>query len=90
MICFAGTSVLSLMNKAPAWVHFLIVAGEGVVTVYFFAALYWHRSYPVILLDRQHEASSFWKRNSDKIILSILSAVVGAVIALLIRAFVGG
>lgn len=44
-----------------------------------------HRRYSIIILKRRIEQPSFLKRNKDKIILSLFSAVIGAILYVLIE-----
>jgi hypothetical protein len=52
------------------------VFAYGLSLSYFAFTLWWDKKYPVVLLDRQHEYESYWKRNGDKIILLIAGATI--------------
>jgi len=62
----------------------------GIAISYWICTLCWARKYPVILLNRQHEHESFWKRNGDKVILLVVGAVIGTVSTLLVKALTSG
>lgn len=73
----SGTTTIVPEHVQQLYVAILIGA-----FLYLLTAFYWNHTYPVILLDRQHEVSSFWTRNGDKIIIMVIGAVLGSVITL--------
>ena len=54
-----------------------------------FFSLYWSTAFPCLILERHHEASSFWRRNRDKIILMFIGGIVGAIITFCVKSVIG-
>lgn len=66
----------------------LIGAFATAITLTAFNILYsyiLHRKYSIIILKKRIEQPSFLKRNKDKIILSLFSAIIGAILLVLIE-----
>ncbi len=74
--------LLSLgIDKASYWIIFTsIVLFIIAILISWYGFQDRFNKYSVIVLKNKNELPSFWKRNSDKIVLMILSAIIGSFI----------
>ena len=89
LVLLAGLFGVTLKKLFPSLGDAAYIITYVSTLSYWLISLYWSRKYPVILLHRQHEHESFWRRNGDKIVLVIVSAVVGSAVTLAVKWLIG-
>jgi hypothetical protein len=60
------------------WLYIMTFSTLVLFSVYNFAR-------PTVYLERRHAAAGFWTRNGEKIVLALVSAVIGAAVTLLVK-----
>lgn len=90
LVIFAGLAGELLEQAFPSRADSAHALAYGIAIAFWASCLYFARAYPVVLLDRQHEHESFWRRNRDKITLTFIGAVIGSIVTLAVRAIWGG
>ncbi len=82
---------LALWGKIPLWGKngiFLTVTGLfmlGCVWWWWLAFRAQTRKYSIVVPKYRLDAPDFWKRNADKIVIAVISAIVGGLLTLLIK-----
>jgi len=84
---FAGISALTHGLRLKA-----AIAGVWLIATLYLSSVSWKihfHKYSIIIPKQRNEMPGFWTRNSDKVILALFSAIVGGVIALLVKKVTG-
>ncbi len=82
---------LALWGKIPLWGKngiLLTVTGLfmlGCVWWWWLAFRAQTRKYSIVVPKYRIDAPDFWKRNADKIVIAVISAIVGGLLTLLIK-----
>jgi hypothetical protein len=73
LLCFLPAVIISKNETLKEWYIVLI----ALYSVLWLITLSVKRIFACVYLQRRHEVNSFWKRNSDKIILIVIGAIIG-------------
>jgi hypothetical protein len=83
-----------LFGAAPGFVPLFVKHNEGWANTatgcwvaLFFGSVCWasyvrFRRYATVYLVRRHERKSFWQRNSDQIVMQVITLIIGAVLGI--------